>query len=183
MGTVRPHPPVKLICGILICPDQDAVSVHSAIGDAWGPMDGQTEWFAFEHTRYYETEMGTGLQKRYVSFENLVPVDGMTEIKHRSNQLESAFLQDGGRRVNIDPGYLADAKLLMMTTKNLAHRVYVGGNLFVDLQMIYKEDSYMPMPWAFADIRQPQILHFFNQTRLRYRDQLRAASFQGGFDS
>ncbi len=184
MGILHPHPPVKLICGLLCHPDQPVQAVHLAIEKRWGPIAAQTEWFDFSHTPYYRKEMGDGLKKQYLSIDPLVPIDRMPEIKLESNETEKRFTRDGNRRANIDPGYLADAKILMITTKNLAHRVYVGRNLFVDLQLIYKKDSYYPMPWAFADMREPKVIQFFNTVRERYQEQLRATTeFEGGFDS
>lgn len=169
---------------MLRCPDQPAEDIHRTIEKRWGLVESQTEWFDFSHTRYYENEMGEHLVKQYLSIETLVPVDRMTAVKIESNEAEKTFTVDGHRRANIDPGYLADAKILMMTTKNLAHRVYTGQNLFVDLQLIYKKDSYHPMPWAFADMREPAVIHFFNAVRQRYQEQLRTTThFEGGFDS
>jgi hypothetical protein len=184
LGTIHSHPPVKLIIGVLRCADQPVEDIHRAIENRWGPIESQTDGFDFSHTSYYEDEMGRGLIKHYLGIGLLVDVDRMTAIKIESNDMEKEFTKDGRRRANIDPGYLADAKILMMTTKNLAHRVYVGRNLYVDLQLIYKKDSYYPMPWAFADMREPAVIRFFNAVRKRYQEQLRTTTqFEGGFDS
>jgi len=184
LGVIHPHPPVKLICGVLRHPDQPVQAIHLAIEQRWGPIAEQTVWFDFSHTQYYKKEMGDGLKKQYLSIESLVAVDRMPAIKMESNNAENQFSKEGRRRANIDPGYMADAKVLMVTTKNLAHRVYIGQNLFVDLQLIYKKDSYYPTPWAFADIREPVVIRFFNTVREGYQRQLRATTeFEGGFDS
>lgn len=172
MGAIVPHPRVKLICG-LMWPSTGTVD-HALVEDEWGPIDLASDVFDFDHTRYYEDEFGVTLKKQYVAFERLVDPDDLPAIKHRSNAMEDSLLAGEKRTVNIDPGYLADAKLVMITTKNLAHRVYIGRNMYADLQLMFRRHTFEPTPWTFADVRDPRILPFFNRARTRYMEQLSA---------
>lgn len=75
--------------------------------------------------------------------------------------------------MNIDPGYIADAKLVMPTTKNLSHRIYIASGIYADQQLMYYGKSFHPMPWTFADYKQPAVIDFFNRVRSRYFEKLK----------
>lgn len=168
MGAILPHNKVKLICGLMW--PHAATFDYSLVENEWGPIDLRSEAFPFTHTRYYEDEFGPSLMKQYVSFYRLVDPDDLPSFKHRSNAIEDEHATAGRRTINIDPGYIADAKFLLVTTKNLAHRVYIGRNMYVDLQLMYRKHEFEPLPWTFADVR--EWIPFFQRARTRYMEQL-----------
>ncbi|MBX7152581.1 DUF4416 family protein [bacterium] len=181
MGKIFSQPKVKLISGIMVRPDFDASAVFETITGRLGPIDLHTPWFDFSHTGYYKGEFGEQLKKQYFSLEQLVAIDDIPDLKIWSNQIEDHYLIDGSRTVNIDPGYMADAKVLMATTKNLAHRVYIGKNIFVDLQLIFRHHTFVPVNWTFADMKEPEVIALFNDVRAKYMEQLKElGEYDGG---
>lgn len=174
MGAILKQEPVKLICGLFWNPEVNPETIYRVIEAEWGPMDARSPVFDFDFTAYYHDEMGAVIQKQYVSFEKLVDIETIADYKIRSNALEDQhFTRNGKRAANVDPGYIADAKLVMATTKNLPHRVYIGKNIYSDLQMMYKKPTFFPIPWTFADVKQPALIEFFNHVRETYIRQIK----------
>lgn len=172
MGQIVEPPKVKLIAALLWNASVRIEDVYLGIEKEWGPIEDRSVVYDFIHTEYYKDEFGERLKKQFVSFEKLTDINTMPDIKIRGNVLEDEFLQDKIRTVNIDPGYIANAKLVMPTTKNLPHRVYIGKNIYADLQLIYKKPTFQTILWTFADYKEPFNLEFFNKVRDRYMEQL-----------
>lgn len=172
MGQIVEPTKVKLIVALLWNDRIKIDEVCNRLEKEWGTIDARSTEYDFVHTGYYKDEFGERLRKQFVSFEKLVDINLMPDIKIRGNEMEDGFLQGKNRAVNIDPGYIANAKLVMPTTKNLPHRVYIGNKIYADLQLIYKKPSFQTILWTFADYKEPFNLEFFNRVRERYMVQL-----------
>ncbi|MBC8264618.1 MAG: DUF4416 family protein, partial [Anaerolineales bacterium] len=92
----------------------------------FGPIDYESELLPFDHTAYYAAEFGENLKRRFVAFEKLVHPGQLAEIKLLTNALEMEWMAEGRRWINVDPGYVSHSKLVLATTKNHAHRIYLG---------------------------------------------------------
>ncbi|MEJ2544816.1 MAG: DUF4416 family protein [Calditrichaceae bacterium] len=125
-----------------------------------------------QFTDYYTPEMGENLSKMFVSFTKLNEPDHLIHYKVQSNHLEEEFLLNGQRQVNIDPGYLTEAKLVLATTKDYSHRLYLGMGIFGDLHMYFENGTFKKQFWTYPDYQQPLAINFFNELRVRYREQM-----------
>ena len=96
----------------------------------------------------------------------------MPELKIASNKIEEQYLDDEHRQINIDPGYLTAAKIVLATTKNYSHRLYLARGIFGDLHMQYQKGNYQPNPWTYPDYKQPKVRSFFNDVRKTFMAQL-----------
>ena len=172
MGVVKVHPPVKLICAVTVAEPLLWDSLRKELETLFFTMDVIGEWYAFTHTRYYEPEMGEPLKKRLVAFRRLIPAETLPDIKLATNQIENRFRVGGKRRVNLDPGYIAPAKLVLATTKDYDHRVYLGRGIFGDLHLRYRQKHCQPLEWTYPDYRETFVLEFFEKVRLLYMEQL-----------
>ncbi len=172
MGIVKTHPPVKLICAVTVAPGITWSDVEASLMRTFGSMDHLMDWYDFHHTDYYQEEMGRGLKKRMLSFQALQLADYLAEIKLATNYLEREFLDGGRRRVNLDPGYLTAAKLVLATTKDYSHRIYLGRGIFGDLHLRFEGGRFRPQAWTYPDYREPFVLEFFNRVRQTYLQQL-----------
>ena len=177
MGKIVSPAKVKLICAVLWNSSAAVDIVFQRLTRIWGAIDMRSTAYDFTHTAYYGDEFGQNLTKQFVSFDQLVDIDTMPDIKILGNGLEGQFLSGEHRTVNIDPGYIANAKLVMPTTKNLPHRVYIGKNIYADLQLIYKKPTFQTILWTFADYKETFNLEFFNKVRERYMEQLAAGRY------
>ncbi|HOT97151.1 MAG TPA: DUF4416 family protein [bacterium] len=165
MGIARPAAPVRLICALCYREESDRDSACDQLERAWGPISARTEPFPFIHTTYYEAEMGEGLRKFYCAFKQLIEPMEIVAIKLATNQIEAGLATAGRRRVNIDPGYIEAAKLVLATTKNFSHRIYLGQGIYGDVQLFWQGGRFKSNPWTYADYLDPAILEFFTSIR------------------
>ncbi|RMF59224.1 MAG: DUF4416 family protein [Calditrichaeota bacterium] len=172
MGKIKPYPPVKLIAAITISDLKLWKLVKDELEEHFSPIDSFQDWYDFTFTEYYREEMGANLKKRMVSFQDLISAEQLPEMKILSNQIEDKFSESGNRRVNIDPGYVTSAKLILATTKDYMHRIYLGKGIFGDLHLRIRQGEFQPLDWTYPDYRQPEVLHFFNEVRKIYLAQL-----------
>jgi hypothetical protein len=142
----------------------------------FGPAGLVSPPFEFTQTRYYEATMGPGLQKQFLVF-GLVTADSLAHAKLRTNALEEALAEAGRypvpRPLNLDPGLLSLGKFLLATTKDQAHRIYLGQGIFAEVTLRYQDGAFHPWPWTYADYRQPAVLEFLGAVRDEYRRRLR----------
>jgi hypothetical protein len=173
MGIIKEHLPVKLIIGITYCFDFNIESVVTKLEELQSPVDKRSEIYNFsEFTPYYELEMGKNLKKCFVAFLNLINPDELPLIKINTNELEEKYYIDKKRQVNIDPGYISQAKLILATTKNYSHRIYLGQGIFGDVHMQFSNKSYQSQPWTYPDYKDKNNVIFFNSVRKKYLEQL-----------
>ena len=139
----------------------------------FGPTDWISPAFFFDRTRYYEREMGWPLHRRFVSFKTLVRPQDIVEIKRQTNTLEKKASQDGKRKINIDPGYVALERLVLATGKNYTHRIYLSKGIYADLTLIFQKGSFTPLAWTYKDYSDSKSIGYFNEIRERYKRQIR----------
>ena len=114
-------------------------------------------------------EMET-LHKRMVVFETLMPIEQIHRVKILSNDLEKLYEKKGLRQVNIDPGYVTEAKVALFSTKDFFHRMYIADGIFGEITLTYRaKKGFEALPWTFPDYRQEERLQFFNGVRNWYR--------------
>ena len=179
MGAIRPPRPVNLICG-LIANDPDLMDrAVRLITEYTGPTDAASTLWPFDTTDYYQVEMGGNLQRRFLSFDRLIDPVELAALKILTNQLEARLCRDCGlpethRPVNLDPGYLTTSKLVLATTKDYGHRVYLRDGIYAEATLHYVDGRWHPWPWTYPDYADSRYHAFFDQVRELYKQKLLA---------
>ena len=171
MGKVLyPHDKVKLIVGL--------ISNDEALLDKIVPLlekkfknkaDFKSGVIDFAYTDYYNKEMGRNLKRRFLSFEKLVRLETIAKAKLLTNNIEKRFCVDGKRAVNIDPGYVDMAKLVLLSTKDYSHRVHIGKGIFAEVTLHYKDKRFDFWPWTYPDYKSEEYTRIFGIIRDIYR--------------
>jgi hypothetical protein len=175
MGHARSPKPVKLIVSAFAPSDELLREAKEALEAEWGAVDFESELLPFDHTPYYEREFGSNLVRRVWSFSALVDPGDLAAIKLRTNELERRWLSaEADRQVNLDSGYVSMAKLVLATTKNHGHRVYVGEGIYAEVTLQYRDGAFRPWPWTYPDYATRLYCALFEGIRQRYVSQLRA---------
>ncbi len=170
MGAIRPPETAKLIVGILAASTASLPAVELALTGRFGPFDLAGPLLPFTFTKYYEKEMGTEIVRKFFSFERTIDPGELPAIKRWTNELETRFEGSVPRPVNLDPGYVTLSKLVLASTKDYAHRVYVGDGIHAEVTLLWTKGSFVPRDWTYPDYRTPEVLAFFNEVRRRLAD-------------
>jgi hypothetical protein len=174
MGAAKMPQPVKLVASAFAPGDPLLKEAHQALVGEWGATDWESELLPFDHTTYYQREFGPGLVRRIWSFERLTDPGELAAIKVRTNELEQRWVVGGKRQVNLDPGYVSMAKLVLATTKNHGHRIYLGQGIYAEVTLQYRDGAYRPWPWSYPDYATAAYCRLFETIRRTYIEQLRA---------
>jgi hypothetical protein len=86
-----------------------------------------------------------------------------------TNALEAKLSKEGKRTVNIDPGYIDMAKLVLFSTKDYTHRLYLNKGIFAEVTLYYKDDTFNPWPWTYPDYKSSEYIAIFNHIRGLYK--------------
>jgi len=168
MSQPKSSKPAKLIIGFFLGNKGLCEHVTENLVRLYGQVDVISEWIPFDQTTYYEPEMGPALQRRMLAFKNLIHQNQLAQIKLETNTVETQFLENGRRTVNIDPGYLLLERLVLATGKNFSHRIYIGKGIYADLTLIYRQGRFASLPWTFPDYAGTQIQRFLQRVRAKY---------------
>ncbi|NWF57388.1 MAG: DUF4416 family protein [Syntrophaceae bacterium] len=153
---------------------EDFVSALAEADRKYGPADLVSEPLSFHFTDYYEREMGKGLWRRMVGFEPMISPERLVSVKLWANRVEGQSLNEGGgRRVNIDPGYVAGAKFVLATGKDYSHRLYLGEGVYGEITLIGRKRGFSPLPWTYPDYASQPLLGIIALMRRKYLWQLK----------
>ncbi|MDP8263698.1 MAG: DUF4416 family protein [Candidatus Ancaeobacter aquaticus] len=160
---------VKLIAGLLSIDQGHLTSIKNALIDSYGEIDCESEIIPFRCTNYYNDEMGDNILRQYIAFGRLVCPGDIADIKIHSNVLEDQYTKDGRRQVNIDPGLIDQAKMILATTKDATYRVYIARGIYAQPTLYYEDKTCHGYSWTYSDYKSEKAIHFFNKARNIYR--------------
>lgn len=175
MGIAREPKPAKYLVALLSSDSDLLTSAESHLVSILGEIDGRSETVSWMASKFYEEEMGTGLLRRFVSFASLRTPEDLAAIKVRTQGFEDAYraVASGGRRVNVDPGYLDAYKLVLASTKNAGQRIYLSCGIYAEVALLYHNGAFHGLDSTYRDYLWPGTLAFLTQARSLYLTQLR----------
>lgn len=168
MGDARNPSPVLLLV---------AASSRNAEALAWGLERSKaafghaevSEAFDFTETNYYDAEMGVGLKKQFWVFSTPIDPGRLAAIKLATNAWEAEYSgmarTPEPRPLNLDPGYLTLAKLVLASTKDHAHRIYLADGIYAEVTLSYRKGAWQPFEWTYPDYRRGDFQAFFTRCR------------------
>ena len=125
----------------------------------------ESEIYKFDSTDYYQEEMGSGLFRIFLSLKGLYPVEQSVSLKNETNSWENEWKEAGKRTLNLDPGYLDLHKVVLLSGKEGPQKIYLGGGIWADLNLIRKAGRFEALPWTFPDLRESRYHSFFERVR------------------
>ena len=175
MAEIQPFRPVKLLCGVLAGRDEHFAAAESRLTAAYGPIDDRSPRAPFPGADYYAPRMGPGLKRGFLSFGSLIDPARLAEIKIATNALEAELAREWNadlRIVNLDPGYLTGAALIMATAKDFSHRIPLAGGIYGHLEFLFTRDGIRTLEWTYPDFRGEGYGDFFLRVRRAYLARL-----------
>jgi len=178
MGNIRNPIPVKLFIGML-SPDPELFEqCTDMLSREYGSVDLRSDVLAWSTSDYYQEEMGAGIVRKFIFFERLFDASVLPGIKVFTNEIEKNLsVQSGGelhRRINLDPGYVTEAKVVLATAKDFSHRIYIGAGIYAEVTLRYSnaERQFMPCEHTYPDYRTSEYRLLFNRSREILRSSL-----------
>jgi len=180
MGKPLAPKPVKLFLGMISRDPALFDECSRLFAREYGSVDIASSTMPWDHSAYYRKEMGTGLLRMFLFFERIADPETLVAAKHHAIRIETSFAEpslSGIRRtINLDPGYLTEAKVVLATTKDFPHRIYLGNHIYAESTLHYHKDSrsFQPVEHTYPDFRTETSLDLFNKARDLLRSALKA---------
>ena len=145
-------PLVKKILALLVPRGENKIfeQVKEMLRAEWGVPERISERYPFTWTNYYE-DIAPSLDRCFFSYPGLYPLSKLPEWKIRTCEFE----KETGvtRRVNLDPGTLDGARLLLASTKGLAHRIYLKEGIFAEVTLCRRKGKWESFFYTFPDFK------------------------------
>lgn len=164
--------PVKWIVGLISSDPELFKILRVSLSRRLGPVDFESPVFDFDQTDYYTEEMGKNLKRIFLAFKKCGRAEKLPSLKLFTNKLEMKYAKAQGRIINLDPGYVTLAKLVLATTKNHGHRLYLDKGIFGEVTLSFHGKSFETLDWTYPDFRANSHITFFNRVRGTYKDQM-----------
>ncbi|MEN6452432.1 MAG: DUF4416 family protein [Thermoguttaceae bacterium] len=183
MGQPTPHDPVLLLLAAFSRHEEALDWARERAVETWGPIALESPRFDFAETHYYDATMGPGLQKQFFVFQRPFEPERLVDVKLLTNDWEEEYAartrQDAAspgepRPLNLDPGYLTLGKLVLASTKDFAHRIYLGRGIYAEVTLQYRHKRWQHHEYTFPDYRRADYQAFFTECRevlRRMRDE------------
>ena len=153
MGSVRPPRRAKLFCGLLSGDVDLLAEARRRLARQLGPIQLVSQVWPFDATDYYRDALGDHIRRQFVVFAEL-------------------FWPAGLRPVNLDPGYLTLSKLVLATTKDYSHRLYLQAGIYAEVTLYFEKGDWRAWPWTYPDYAADAYRAFFREARQEYQRQL-----------
>ena len=155
MGTPHPHPPTLLIAAIFSRHSQALDWALERIATAWGAILCASERFEVTETAYYHRLMGDSLRKQLLAIDGPFDPARLADVKLQSNAWEAEYAGlhnfPEPRPLNIDPGYVTPMKVVLASTKDRAHRIYLRDGIYAEACLYYHNRTWQGRPWTYPD--------------------------------
>lgn len=176
MADISLPKPVKLFVGILSCKETLIENVENLLVKRFGKVDLKSEIFPFNFTDYYCNEMGPNISRQFLSFKTLINPAELSAIKIWTNKLEDEIKKkikmDVERPINLDPGYLTHCNLILASTKDYYHRIYLQDGIYAEVTLFYQYEVYKNLPWTYPDFQTDKYKNFFLNVRTLYAEDI-----------
>jgi hypothetical protein len=179
MGTPKKYEPcLAFVAGFSA--DPAALDwLDQRLASQWSPIAMRSRRLAFDQTTYYQSDMGDGLLKQLWILDGFFDPAELPRYKNESNDWETEYStqssQTVSRPLNIDPGYLSLTKLVLASTKNRLHRLYLSDGIYAEISLKFIKDNWEAWPWTYEDYRTSPYIQFCNQAREELKRMLREA--------
>jgi hypothetical protein len=178
MREIRSPIPVKLFIGMLSPDPALFAECTEMLSGEYGPVDYQSEIAPWTNSNFYQDEMGPGILRKFIFFERLLDPGELSAIKINTTRIEKNLADMAGnrsrRRINLDPGYVTEAKVVLATTKDYSHRLYIGNGIYAEVTLRYgtRERSFTPFDHTYLDYCSEPYRAMFNKARELLRTAL-----------
>ncbi len=172
MGKIRSSEKAILFISTLLADEELLFEIKPILIKEFGEILYETNPLDWNWSNYYREEMGEVIKRSFLFFKTTIDSSSISDIKLRTNNIEDAFSIHGRRRINLDPGYITLSKVVLASTKNYCHRIYLGKGIYAEVTLYYKENSFKPHIFTYRDYADPSTIQVFNSVRNMIKELL-----------
>ncbi len=206
MGLIKKSPPSVRFVAVFSAEDRFLRIALERLEAHWGKIAALGQAFDFVESPYYLRTMlvpqppesrlpesqlpesqhdrtPRALRKQMVLFADPYDPAELAADKIQSNRWERDWTEeltlsqdDSKRLINIDPGYLSMTKLVLASTKNREHRIYLRDGIYAEVTLAFRDQAWTSMPWTYADYQRPDVLEFLKLARRGFTSNLASRS-------
>jgi len=201
MGLIKKSPPSVRFVAVFSAEDRFLRTALERLEAHWGKIAALGQAFDFVESPYYLRTMlvphppegqplesqhdqpPRALRKQMALFSDPYDPAELAADKLQSNRWERAWTEelalsqdDSKRLINIDPGYLSMTKLVLASTKNREHRIYLRDGIYAEVTLAFRDQAWTSMPWTYADYQRPDVLEFLKLARKGFTSNLASRS-------
>ena len=177
MSELRLVEPVIRFCAVISRYEEAHEWARQRLADQWGEPADTMGPHAFP-ADFYESTMGGDLDKVLIAIGGFADPGGLADWKTQSNGWETEYAalshHPEERPLNMDPGYLTQAKLVLATIKDRDHRLYLRDGIFAEVTLNYMGGRWVHHRWSYPDYRTEEVAEFAMRCRKRLRQHLQA---------
>ena len=201
MGLIKKSPPSVRFVAVFSAEDRFLRIALERLEAHWGKIAALGQAFDFVESPYYLRTMlvpqppesrlpesqhdrtPRALRKQMALFADPYDPAELAADKIQSNRWERDWTEeltlsqdDSKRLINIDPGYLSMTKLVLASTKNREHRIYLRDGIYAEVTLAFRDQAWTSMPWTYADYQRPDVLEFLKLARRGFTSNLASRS-------
>ena len=167
MGKIRPSEAALLFVGMLYSDPGVFGQAKTSVERNFGEILWMVPPVPWEYSTHYRDELGWPITRQFLFIRGLFDTGRLAEVKLGTNGIETSLSAGGKRRVNLDPGYVTLAKVVLASTKNYSHRVYLGKGIYAEVTLIYHagERCFAPHLFTYRDYREKRCIDMFVEAR------------------
>jgi hypothetical protein len=177
LASVRFVEPVVRFCAVITRHPSARQWAMDHLQRQWGGIQCASAPIPFEAGGYYTPTMGSDLIKTLIAWEGFQDPAELADWKHQSNAWEEAYAAESDdpetRPLNLDPGYVTQAKLVLATTKDRDHRIYLRDGMFAEVTLTYVGKRWQHHRWSYPSYRTEEVASFASECRKRLRAHLK----------
>ncbi len=161
-----------LFIGLLFSSPEVFADVLPVLRKRFGETFYESPCLPWDYSSYYDEELGTPLFRSFLFFDAVVDSICLAEAKRSTIQIEGEFSADGKRRINLDPGYVTLAKVVLASGKNYSHRICIAEGIFCELELFYEKGRFNTLPYTYFDYRDKTFITIFTEARRLLKKKL-----------
>jgi hypothetical protein len=165
VGKLKPPEPALLFMGILYADPGILNRSKEILKNIFNDILFESPPMPWEYSFYYREEFGRLIYRQFLFFRNLIDPGTLADIKIKTNEIEDSLSSYGKRRINLDPGYLTLSQVVLASTKNYAHRIYLSKGIYAEVTLVYQNKTFQPHLFTYRDYQDKAYIDMFMNAR------------------
>jgi len=167
----KPDQAVIFIGSLFSSPDIYA-SACERLSTRFGNTFHKSPSLPWKFSSYYDKELGSPIYRNFLFFDPIIDPVSLVDAKLAAGEIEEEFSVNGRRKINLDPGYMSLAKVVLSSRKNYSHRIYLGRGVFCELELFYQDGRFNALPYTYFDYRDDLFVDIFMKARGIFKKRL-----------